>query len=93
MKAAVLYGNEEIRCDNWGTPMVKPGAVKVRVRAAGVWGSDVPRVLYHGAHFYPAVPGHEFSGDVVEAGEGVTELTAGDTVGGAPLVPCMAKSC
>ena len=89
MKAAVLYGNEDIRYDEWETPQVKPGMVKVRVRATGICGSDVPRVLHHGAHFYPVVLGHEFSGDVVEIGEGVTGFVVGDTVSGAPLVPCM----
>lgn len=89
MKAAVLYGNEDIRYDDYPTPEVGPGTVKVRVRATGICGSDVPRVLHHGAHFYPVVLGHEFSGDVVELGEGVTGLSVGDTVSGAPLVPCM----
>lgn len=89
MKAAVLYGNEDIRYDDWETPVTKPGTVKVRVRATGICGSDVPRVLNNGAHFYPVVLGHEFSGDVVEVGEGVTNVAVGDTVSGAPLVPCM----
>ena len=89
MKAAVLYGNRDIRYDDYETPECKPGYVKVRVRATGICGSDVPRVLHNGAHFYPIVLGHEFSGDVVEVGEGVTKLTVGDTVSGAPLVPCM----
>ncbi len=89
MKAAVLYANEEIRYDDYPEPSVKPGTVKVRVRATGICGSDVPRVLHNGAHFYPVVLGHEFSGDVVEVGEGVTGIQPGDTVSGAPLVPCM----
>ncbi len=89
MKAAVLYGNGDIRYDDWETPVTKPGTVKVRVRAAGICGSDVPRVLHNGAHFYPVVLGHEFSGDVVEIGEGVEGFKPGDTVSGAPLVPCM----
>lgn len=89
MKAAVLYGNEDIRYDDWETPATRPGMVKVRIRATGICGSDVPRVLHHGAHFYPVVLGHEFSGDIVEAGEGVTGLALGDTVSGAPLLPCM----
>jgi L-iditol 2-dehydrogenase len=40
-------------------------------------------------HFYPIVLGHEFSGDVVEIGEGVTTIQMGDRVSGAPLIPCM----
>lgn len=89
MKAAVLFGNEDIRYTDWETPVCGAGQVKVRVRAAGICGSDVPRVLHNGAHFYPIVLGHEFSGDVVEVGEGVDTLKVGDTVTGAPLVPCM----
>ncbi|MBE6906409.1 MAG: galactitol-1-phosphate 5-dehydrogenase [Ruminococcaceae bacterium] len=89
MKAAVLYANEDIRYDDYETPSVKPGTVKVHVRATGICGSDVPRVLNHGAHFYPVVLGHEFSGDVVEVGEGATTIRVGDTVSGAPLLPCM----
>ena len=52
MKAAVLYGNEDLRYDDYPTPEVTPGTVKVKVRATGICGSDVPRVLHHGAHFY-----------------------------------------
>ena len=89
MKAAVLHGNEDIRYEEFPTPETLPGTVKVRVRATGICGSDVPRVLHHGAHFYPVVLGHEFSGDVVEVGEGVTSVQVGDTVSGAPLLPCM----
>ncbi|MBR7185475.1 MAG: galactitol-1-phosphate 5-dehydrogenase [Clostridia bacterium] len=89
MKAAVLYGNEDLRYDDYPTPEVKPGMIKVRVRASGICGSDIPRVLHNGAHFFPIVLGHEFAGDVVEIGEGVSNVAVGDTVSGAPLVPCM----
>ena len=88
MKAAVLHGNEDLRYEEYPTPETKPGTVKVHVRATGICGSDVPRVLHNGAHFYPIVLGHEFAGDVVEVGEGVTSLKVGDTVSGAPILPC-----
>ena len=89
MKAAVLYANEDIRYADWETPVCGDNEVKVRVRATGICGSDVPRVLHNGAHFYPVVLGHEFSGDVVETGRNVTKIKVGDTVSGAPLLPCM----
>ncbi len=89
MKAAVLYGNEDIRYSEVDEPKVTPGCVKVRVRAAGICGSDIPRVLNNGAHYYPIILGHEFSGEVVEVGEGVTKVKTGDCVSGAPLLPCM----
>ena len=53
MKAAVLYGNEDLRYDDYPTPETKPGTVKIRVRASGICGSDIPRVLHNGAHFSP----------------------------------------
>ena len=89
MKAAVLHGNEDLRYEEYPMPELAPGTVKVRIRATGICGSDVPRVLHNGAHFYPVVLGHEFAGDVVEIGEGVTRVKVGDTVSGAPLLPCM----
>ncbi len=89
MKAAVLYGNEDIRYGDYPTPNVEPGTVKIRVQASGICGSDVPRVLYNGAHYFPIVLGHEFSGEVVEIGKGVTKVAVGDTVTGAPRIPCL----
>ena len=89
MKAAVVVANEDVRYMDIEEPQVKPGYVKVKVKASGICGSDIPRVLHNGVHFYPIVLGHEFSGDVVEVGAGVTKVKVGDHVSGAPLVPCM----
>lgn len=90
MKAAVLYGDNDLRYEEFREPELRQGTVKVRVRAAGICGSDVPRVLHGGAHFYPIVLGHEFAGDVIEIGEGVDDIRVGDRVAGVPLIPCMA---
>jgi L-iditol 2-dehydrogenase len=90
VKAAVLYGNEDLRYGDWPTPEVSPGTVKIEVKASGICGSDVPRVLLGGAHGYPIVLGHEFAGVVLETGEGVTKVQPGDTVTVAPRVPCFA---
>ncbi len=89
MKACVLYSNENIKWDDYETPTVGDGQIKVKVRAAGICGSDIPRVFNNGAHYYPVVLGHEFSGDVVEVGCGVKDIKVGDTVSGAPLLPCL----
>ena len=89
MKAAVVCANEDVRYLDYEEPVPGPGEVKVKVVASGICGSDIPRVLHNGAHFYPIVLGHEFSGDVAEVGEGVTKVKVGDRVTGAPLLPCM----
>ncbi|MCL2096161.1 MAG: galactitol-1-phosphate 5-dehydrogenase [Oscillospiraceae bacterium] len=93
MKAAVLYANGDIRYGDWTTPVLggddgDENSVIVKVRAAGICGSDVPRVLNNASHYYPNVLGHEFAGEITETGSGVKNLRAGDRVAGVPLVPC-----
>jgi len=89
MKAAVLYGDYDLRYEEFPEPETRPGCVKVRVCACGICGSDIPRITAGGAHYYPIVLGHEFSGYIAEVGEGVTDLKAGDHVAAIPLIPCM----
>lgn len=89
MKAAVLYANEDIRCEEIATPAVKEGELLVKVKAVGICGSDIPRVLQNGAHYYPIVLGHEFSGEIAAIGAGVDQgFSVGDRVAGVPLIPC-----
>ena len=66
MKAAVVCANEDVQYLDYEEPTPGPGEVKVKVKCSGICGSDIPRVLHNGVHFYPIVLGHEFSGDVVE---------------------------
>lgn len=89
MKAALVYGIDDLRYEDYPVPELSDNEVLVKVRATGICGSDIPRVLGNGSHFYPIVHGHEFSGEVVEVGSKVTTVNVGDRVSGAPLVPCM----
>ncbi len=91
MKAAVLYGKDDIRYSDWDDPIAEPGYVKIQVKSCGICGSDVPRVLGDAAHYFPIILGHEFSGVVAETGEGVSSVVPGDHVTAAPLIPC--KKC
>ncbi len=88
MKAAVLHGKKDIRYEEIEKPMIEKDEVLVEVKATGICGSDMPRVLSDAAHYYPIVLGHEFSGKIVEVGESVTGLSTGDRIAAAPLVPC-----
>lgn len=88
MKAAVLYGQKDIRYDEIEMPVIKDDEILVKVKNTGVCGSDIPRVLGNAAHYYPIVLGHEFSGEVVEAGSQVRNIKAGDRISGVPLIPC-----
>lgn len=89
MRAVVLRAKDQLVYEQIPEPAVKRGEVKVHVRACGICGSDVPRVLDDAAFFYPIVLGHEFAGDITAVGEGVTTVQVGDTVAGAALLPCM----
>lgn len=88
MKAAVLYGQRDLRIENIPKPEINAGEVLVHVKATGICGSDIPRVLGTASHYYPNVFGHEFSGVVEEVGADVTHVTIGDKVSVAPLKPC-----
>lgn len=87
MKAAVLYDNQDIRYEDIPNPVPQEGEVLVSIRKSGLCGSDIPRLLHSGAHFYPIILGHEFSGEIVEIGKGVTTRKVGDRIACAPLVP------
>ena len=53
MKAQVLHSISDIRYENSAKPRLKKGWVLVKVMAAGVCGSDIPRVNQYGAHVSP----------------------------------------
>lgn len=88
MKALVIEADKVLTYKDIPVPEVKSDEVLVKVRACGICGSDIPRVLAGGVHFYPIVVGHEFSGDVVKVGEAVTTVKVGQRVTAAPLIPC-----
>ena len=69
-------------------PQAAAGEVVIKVRACGVCGTDVH--IYKGEYLgdYPVVPGHEFAGDIVEAGPGVTRFKVGDRVAVEPNLSC-----
>jgi threonine dehydrogenase-like Zn-dependent dehydrogenase len=63
----------EIAISDRPRPSPGPGQVVVRIRRAGVCGTDLH--IFEGSHpflEYPRVIGHELSGEVAETGEGTT---------------------
>jgi L-iditol 2-dehydrogenase len=92
MKAAVLQAPNVLRLAEMATPEAAPGELILRVRAATVCGTDL-RILSgrktKGVRF-PSVIGHEFAGEVVQAGAGVTQFKVGDRVCMDPVIPCRA---
>ena len=88
MKAWVLHEIGDIRWEEVEQPVPGEQEVLLRVRAAGICGSDVPRIYTSGTYSYPLIPGHEFAGEVVACGEGVSEEWLGQRTGVFPLIPC-----
>ncbi len=88
MKAWVLHGIGDIRYEEVLDAAPGRGEVRIRVRSAGVCGSDIPRIFTTGAHNHPLIPGHEFSGTVDLVGEGVDARWLGKRAGAFPLLYC-----
>lgn len=91
MKAMVLHGINDFQLESVEEPVLKQEEVLVAVKAAGICGSDIPRVYQSGAYHYPLIPGHEFSGIVVKTGSVANTEWIGQRVAVFPLIPC--KSC
>lgn len=91
MKAWVLHELGNISCENVNVPEITENEVLVKVKAAGVCGSDIPRIYTSGTYSYPLIPGHEFSGQVVKIGDSADNKWLNKRVGVFPLIPC--KEC
>lgn len=88
MLATVLKAPGEFDLEEVAVPEIADDEALVRVAACGVCGSDLPRMLTKGAHRHPIIPGHEFSGHVVDVGTDVRTAAVGDLVAVPPLIPC-----
>lgn len=106
MKAARWHDRKDIRIEEVPEPSPKPGEVKIKVAWAGICGSDlheyvagpifIPTVTTHPLtrEKAPIIMGHEFSGEVVQLGEGVDGFNMGDRVTVEPIIACGAcPSC
>jgi (R,R)-butanediol dehydrogenase/meso-butanediol dehydrogenase/diacetyl reductase len=100
MKAAVWHHKEDIRFEDVPDPRPGEGQVAVRVKTCGICGSDLhefrsgPFIIPTRPHPLtqraggPVILGHEFSGEVVGLGRGITRFRLGDRVVVNPLIYC-----
>jgi len=99
MKALRWHGRGDLRYEDVAEPSAAPGMLKVKVHVTGICGSDVKE--YTSGPVYIAIQpnprsgrcapltlGHEFSGEVVEVGEGVSDFKVGDRVTADTLWRC-----
>lgn len=88
MRAAVLYAPRDLRVEAVADPVPASGEVLLRVRMAGVCGTDYRIWSGDRPTRYPLIMGHEFVGEVAAVGEGVGNLAPGDTVAVEPNYSC-----
>jgi len=88
VNAAVLTGPRAFRVETVRDPIAGPGEALVRVEAAGICGTDYRIWTGERPVSYPLIPGHEFIGEVVQVGSGVTRIGRGDRVAVEPNWGC-----
>ena len=91
MKAAVLYGKEDVKIEKVPIPRLEPGEVLIKVQVALTCGTDL-KVYQRGYHARmiqpPALFGHELAGTIEEVGAGVKEFRRGMRVVALNSAPC-----
>ena len=97
MKAARWHSRKDIRVEEVEIPVTKDGQIKIAVKYCGICGSDLHEYLggpifipVENPHPYtnekaPIILGHEFCGEVVETGKGITKFKVGDRVAVEPI--------
>jgi threonine dehydrogenase-like Zn-dependent dehydrogenase len=89
MKAAVVYGPDDVRIEEYADPVAGPGEVVVATKAAGICGKDVKMMLGEGlTDNLPAILGYDLAGEISETGEGVQGFAVGDPVAVYPMAVC-----
>lgn len=88
MKALVFHGPGDIRLENCKVPVIGPKEILVRVKAAGVCGTDIR--IFKGTKKIeaPRIIGHEFAGDIVAVGDRVKGFDSGERVTVYPTIVC-----
>lgn len=80
MKALVLREPFKISVEDCPIPVIGDSDVLVKVLSCGICGTDVH--ILRGEHIvkFPVIPGHEFSGEIVEIGSRAANVAVGDLV-------------
>jgi L-gulonate 5-dehydrogenase len=90
MKAICVTGAYRLEIQDRPLPVIQsPDEVLIKVKAAGICGSDVH--IYHGTSpvaTYPRVIGHEIAGEIAEVGSVVNLFQKGDRVVMDPVISC-----
>ncbi len=81
MRAAVVIEPYKLEIREIDAPVIGPEEVLIKVKSCGICGTDYSIYIGEYSHeFLPLIPGHEFSGEIVEVGEKVVGFQKGDKV-------------
>lgn len=89
MLAVVFPQPDEYQLSEVPKPQAEAGQVVVNVKSTTICATDFK--IFHGLFpgvTFPHIPGHEWGGEVVQIGEGVTGIEPGDKVGVEVHVGC-----
>ncbi len=87
MKALVYHGKNDLKVEEVPVPQIGSGELLVRVHTCGICGTDLKKIST-GSHSAPRIFGHETTGEVAVAGEGITNFKVGDRVAFFHHIPC-----
>ena len=88
MKAYNLCAVNDLQYQEVKYPDCPEGWSIVKVKAAGICSSDIPRIFTKGTYHFPTIPGHEFSGRVEAVSDAENQRLVGKKVSVFPLIPC-----
>lgn len=101
MRAVRFHGKHDLRLEEVAEPVPGPGQVKLRIGYAGICGSDLHTYYspeHSGTNYsvphpvtgaeLPQILGHEFSGEVVDVGSGVSAELIGQRAAVWPIYGC-----
>ncbi|MHB8963027.1 MAG: galactitol-1-phosphate 5-dehydrogenase [Saccharofermentanales bacterium] len=88
MDALVLHAIGDLRFEQVKRASPEKGEVLLEIKASGICGSDIARVMSKGTYRFPMIPGHEFAGRIVAAGEGADPALVGRRAAVFPMLPC-----
>ncbi|RMF95085.1 MAG: threonine dehydrogenase [Candidatus Schekmanbacteria bacterium] len=88
MKAAIFKGVNIISLEEITPPSLPEKGIIIKVKAAGICGTDVR--IYRGKKMVtpPKIIGHEFAGEIVEVANDLQGFSIGDRVLVEAIIPC-----
>lgn len=91
MKVALRTGSRTMGISELEIPSVPTGYILIKVRVVGICGSDLTGFKHYPESLTP--DGHEYAGEVVKVGDGVTRVKIGDRVTADVFLNAMCGEC